>query len=388
MISAQKFINEGSRLGYDFYSGVPCSFLKPLINFTINHDTLTYVAASNEGDATSIASGAYLGGKKAVALFQNSGLGNAINPLTSLNHVFKIPILIIVTLRGELGVPDEPQHELMGDVTTRMLDEMKIPWEYFPKNDDDIVATWRRASQWMDENSLPYALVMKKNSVKPVKLTQKIKRLNHVAIIDRKNELDQRILMSRKESLQHILDITDKETDIIIASTGYNSRELYALDDRQNHFYMVGSMGCASSIGLGLSMAQPNKTVYVIEGDGAMLMRMGSLATIGFYSPRNLKHIVLDNEAHESTGSQSTVTSIVDLAGVAYACGYVNVISANTPKALDDYLVCQPNALSFLQLKISPGVSGELPRPSLTPEQVKARFVKMLNKPPAGVVRG
>ncbi len=378
MISADSFVQEGRRRGYDFYSGVPCSFLKPLINFVINTDELTYVAASNEGDAVAISSGAYLGGKKSVVMFQNSGLGNAVNPLTSLNYIFKIPTLIIVTLRGESGIPDEPQHLLMGDITTQLLDNMKIPWEYFPQSEDGITAAWQRASKWMDDNHLPYALVMKKNSVQPEKLPKSLQSLDTTITQAHISGSMHNKRMSRREVLQHIVDHTDENQDLIVASTGYNSRELYAVNDRSNQFYMVGSMGCASSIALGISMAQPDRSVIALEGDGAMLMRMGAVATIGFYKPHNLKHIVLDNETHESTGGQSTVTTEVDLAKVAHACGYPNVVSDDTPETLDDFVSKKQEALSFLHFKIKPGIDGELPRPSATPEQVKVRFMESI----------
>ncbi|MCA9396863.1 MAG: phosphonopyruvate decarboxylase [Candidatus Omnitrophica bacterium] len=384
MISAEAFISEGLKLGYGFYSGVPCSFLKPLINYTINHHDLTYLAAANEGDAVAIASGAALAGQKSVVIFQNSGLGNAVNPLTSLNYIFKLPILLIVTLRGEKGVPDEPQHLLMGEITSKLLESMQIPWEYFPQEESGIAGAWTRADQSMKKNGLPYALVMKKNSVEPVKLTETIKRYRSESAAEIFSEPSNAPILTRREALQILLEQTDPDKDLIVAGTGFNSRELYDLNDRPNQFYMVGSMGCASSIALGLAAACPQKNIIAVEGDGSMLMRMGAAATIGFYNMPNLKHLVLDNEAHESTGSQSTVSSVANLAGVAQACGYSRVFSGSTPEMMRRYLGNEDCGMSFLQFKIRCGTPADLPRPTVTPEQVKQRFMNQIRRQPTG----
>ena len=168
MIEAQQFIHAASQRGIDFYAGVPCSYLTPFINQVITSPDIQYVGAANEGDAVAIGAGAELGGRRAVVMFQNSGLGNAVSPLTSLNYVFRIPVLDITTLRGEAGgAPDEPQHELMGEITTRLLEEMQIPWEYFPAEEAEIKPALDRALAHMDSERRPYALVMRKGTVKP-----------------------------------------------------------------------------------------------------------------------------------------------------------------------------------------------------------------------------
>ena len=141
MIKAKSFINIASDYGFNTYSGVPCSFLTPLINEVISDDRLEYIPASNEGDAIAIASGVWLGNKRGIAMMQNSGLGNAVSPLTSLNFPFKIPVLVICTLRGEIGLRDEPQHELMGQITTQLFEKIKVPWEYFPTKTSDLKST-------------------------------------------------------------------------------------------------------------------------------------------------------------------------------------------------------------------------------------------------------
>lgn len=385
MISADTFVSEGLKLGYGFYSGVPCSFLKPLINYTINREELMYFAAANEGDAVAVASGAALAGQKSVVIFQNSGLGNAVNPLTSLNYIFRLPVMLIVTLRGEKGIPDEPQHLLMGEITSKLLESMQIPWEYFPQNPSEISATWKRADESMKKNGFPYALVMKKNSVESVKLTQTIKRFRSESAAEILSEASDAPLLTRREALRILLEQTNPDQDLIVAGTGFNSRELYDLDDRPNHFYMVGSMGCASSIALGLAAACPQKNIIAVEGDGSMLMRMGAAATLGFYNVPNLRHIVLDNEAHESTGSQSTVSSVADLAAIAQACGYSRVFSGSTPEMMRKYLRNEACGMSFLRFKIRCGTPADLPRPTVTPEQVKQRFMNQIRQQPTGM---
>ena len=381
MIAAEVFIEKAKARGFDFYSGVPCSYLKPFINYVINSSDLRYVAAANEGDAVAIAAGAGLGEKKGVVMFQNSGLGNAINPLTSLSYIFKIPILIIVTWRGEPGFKDEPQHELMGKITARLLENCQIPWEYFPSDSGQIAAVLDRALKHMSQHSLPYALIMKKNTVSPVELRGRLKPLTPI----QKTKYENKFLPmakakhSRREALAEIVRLTKDKNTLIVASPGYTSRELYALKDRPNHLYMVGSMGCASSFGLGLALRYPDKKVIVIEGDGALLMRMGSLATLGFYNPKNLLHILLDNQAHESTGGQETVSSQTRFAAVAHACGYRKIYEGVSLAILKEALNSRSGQeLGFVHLKIKSGIAGDLPRPTMTPLQVKNRLVKHL----------
>jgi len=209
MLNASSFIEKGRGLGFDFYTGVPCSYLTSFINYVINNEELIYVAAANEGDAVAIAAGASLGEKKSVVMLQNSGLGNAVNPLTSLNYIFRIPILIIVTLRGEPGTSDEPQHELMGKITGRLLEEMKIPWEFFPESDDQIDAVWTLATRSMEKLNLPFALVMKKGLVNPVKILRGIgskRRPEEDTVVNNRN--GDKPFASRKDALSEIIKLT------------------------------------------------------------------------------------------------------------------------------------------------------------------------------------
>lgn len=385
MIEAKAFCDTAKLAGFSLYTGVPCSYVKPFINFVIDAPDLTYIGATNEGDAVAIATGAELGGKRAVVMMQNSGLGNAVSPLTSLNAVFRIPVLLIVTLRGEPGGPhDEPQHELMGAITTQMLDTMNVAWAFFPQEDSEIAPAIEKAVSHMTKTGLPFCLVMKKDSVAPHKLATKplVRQPDAAAatptpITTASATTEKAKRPSREEALRAVQRAALPQ-DIVIATTGFTGRELYACDDRHNQLYVVGSMGCASSIGLGLAWARPDRRVVVLDGDGAMLMRLGALATLAYEQPKNLVHVLLDNEAHESTGGQSTVSHSMDLAGVARSCGYADVSKVDTADALESALRDRRPGLRFVSLKTRHGVPDDLPRPKVTPREVAGRIRKLL----------
>ncbi len=374
MIEARSFIEAARASGVSLYSGVPCSYLKPFINYVIDSPDLRYVGAANEGDAVAIAAGAMLAGKRSVAMFQNSGLGNAVNPLTSLTYTFRVPVLLIPTLRGEPGGPsDEPQHELMGAITTDMLELMQVPWEYFPTADDEIAASLERAVAALDAGS-SYALVMRKGSVAKHELK------SHAAV--RVPALFAGEVAApaaqRNEILAAIQARTGESTGaVLIGTTGYTGRELYACQDRANQLYMVGSMGCAVSLGLGIALAQPERKVIVLDGDGAALMRLGAQGIAGYERPANLVHVLLDNAIHESTGGQATVAPSVNFCAIAAACGYEDVASISQPAAVAD-AVAAAESNTFIHVPMLPGVPADLPRPAITPAQVGQRFREYL----------
>ena len=379
MIEAAQFVAAARERGFSWYAGVPCSFLTPFINQVIGDSALTYIASANEGDALAAASGAALGGRRTAAMMQNSGLGNAVSPITSLNYVFRIPVLLIVTLRGAPGFADEPQHELMGRITLEMLDAMRLPWEYFPDQPDRVGPTLDRADAYMTREQRPYALVMRKGTVAPCAvqaITERAAEPEHRTTESQSFASRDGDRVSRSEALQRILGLTSLHSTVVIATTGYTGRELYTLADRPNQLYVVGSMGCASSLALGLSLARPELRVVVVDGDGAALMRMGNFATLGAYGGSNLVHILLDNGVHESTGGQFTVSGGMSFAGVAQACGYAQVMEGDAPGLLDallgDYGGVGPR---FGCLKIRPGAPEKLPRPAVSPVQVRDRFM-------------
>jgi phosphonopyruvate decarboxylase len=370
MIEAGAFIQAARKQGFGLYAGVPCSYLKPFINYVIDSDQLRYIGAANEGDAVAIAAGSSLGGQGAVAMFQNSGLGNAVNPLTSLTWTFRIPILVITTLRGEPGgVPDEPQHELMGQITTRMLETMEIPWSWFPTEAGQIEDVLATAEKHMREQQRPYALVMRKGSVAPAKLRSAAAAREPII-----RDAERAAPSARREAMLRAVQAAAGPADLLVATTGYTGRELYACGDHANQIYMVGSMGCAPTFGLGLAAAQPARRVIVLDGDGAALMRLGALATLGYERPENLLHILLDNGIHESTGGQATVSRSIDFVSIAAACGYPRCELAATPDALRAQVEDRSPGLRFVHSPIEPGIAADLPRPTQKPPEVAERL--------------
>lgn len=379
MIHARDFVDSARQRGFSVYAGVPCSFLTPFINFVIGADGLRYLSAANEGDAVAIAAGAWLGGQRAVAMMQNSGLGNAVSPLTSLTYTFGIPVLVVCTHRGAPGVADEPQHALMGTITEQLFETMGIPWSTFPREVDAIEPMLDTIDQHMHAHSQPYALIMQKGTCEtyPLGASAMPAPRPAVAIGGSGHGRHAQQRASRSAALAAVLDASDDARTVVIATTGFTGRELYALADRPQHFYMVGSMGCASSLGLGLALARPDLRVMVMDGDGAALMRMGNLATVGAYNPANLVHVVLDNEAHDSTGAQATVTASTDFAAIAAACGYGRVMRSDDVAELGEFLSASAeHGASFMHMKIATGARDDLPRPAITPAAVRARLMQ------------
>lgn len=378
MIQAEQFVEAGRRRGLEWYAGVPCSFLAPFINCVIDDDRLTYISSANEGDALATAAGAVIGGRRACVMMQNSGLGNAVNPLTSLAHTFRIPLLLICTLRGDPASKDEPQHTLMGRITARLFETMEVPWELFPAEARAIEPVLDRAEEHFARERRPYALIMRQGTVTPHPLRKETGGQRRPGDGDSKRFYNEKgdARPTRNQALRRIIELSPERGTVLVATTGYTGRELFALNDRANHLWMVGSMGCASSLGLGLALARPDLRVIVIDGDGAALMRMGNFATIGAYAGPNLIHIVLDNEAHDSTGAQVTVSAGVSFAGVAAACGY-RVVMEGDELALLDALLAGPSHRGprFGQLKIQPGAIQRLPRPRLSPEETLQRLI-------------
>ncbi|WP_042471108.1 phosphonopyruvate decarboxylase [Bacillus ndiopicus] len=378
MISMESFGNKLGQLGFNFYSGVPCSFLKPMINFAINNDQ--FIMAANEGDAVAIAAGASLGGTKSVFLCQNSGLTNAVSPLTSLNYTFEIPVLGFVSLRGELGVADEPQHELMGAITDKMLDIMQVQYAVLSIDEEEALRQLEEANMVI-ESGKSFFFIVKKDTFTSVKLMkQEAPNLRNAQL---NNSMSDTQDVKRIEALKVVQSETDKNT-VLLATTGVTGRELFELEDKNNQFYMVGSMGCISSLGLGLALAKPNIKVVVIDGDGSLLMRMGCLATNAYYSPTNLYHLLLDNGLHESTGGQKTVSSHIDFMQIAYGARYEVVDQLNNLSDLTQSLKIWGNTpkLTFGYLKTSKGIKDNLGRPTITPKQVKDRFMSFVKECP------
>ncbi|HEY5102153.1 MAG TPA: phosphonopyruvate decarboxylase [Steroidobacteraceae bacterium] len=387
MIEAHHFVEAARARGFFWYAGVPCSYLTPFINYVLQDASLHYLSMANEGDAVALIAGVALAGdaglarQRGVTMMQNSGLGNAVSPLTSLTWVFRLPQLLIETWRGQPGVADEPQHALMGSITTALLDAMQIPWELFPAAVDAIGPALERATAHMDATGRPYALLMQKGSVAAYALRAS------AGLIKRRSVGAQAVVAltgvaadarpSRRDVLRQVVGQSPPATTALLASTGFCGRELYAIADRPNHFYMVGSMGCVVPLALGLALARPDLRVIALDGDGAALMRMGALATVGAYGPPNLQHLLLDNGVHDSTGGQATVSSCVSFAEVAAACGYASALESDELQQLPTWLEAAPlDGARFARLLTRSGTPRDLPRPSIRPIEAKKRLMQ------------
>ncbi len=374
MLETRQFGEELRQRGVGLLAGVPCSLLKDLINDAINASR--YVMAANEGDAVAIASGVALAGQRAGVLMQNSGLANAVSPLTSLNHTFGLPVLGFVGWRGEPGTADEPQHELMGAISERLLALLEVSSEVLSDETREARQQLDRAQRVMDIEGRPFVFLVRRGTFSPVSLERTDRAPAHVAAVHRGAESGP---LSRTEVLQCLARWRDEPT-VLLATTGMTGRELAQIDDAPNNLYMVGSLGCVSSLGLGLALARPDLRVVAIDGDGSLLMRMGSLATNGFYRPRNLLHLLLDNHCHDSTGGQATVSEVVDFPAVAAASGYTVSASAGGMQDVEAQLRRwrHDGGLTFLAIDTAPGSAKALGRPQVGPREVRERFMRFI----------
>lgn len=361
-------------VGSDFYTGVPDSQLKPLCNYLIDRygiDARHHIIAANEGNCTALAAGYHLAtGKIPVVYMQNSGEGNIINPVASLlnEKVYAIPMIFIIGWRGEPGVHDEPQHVFQGEVTLRLLEDMGI--KQFVVSKDTT------------ENELMTAMDDFRNILAEGKDVAFVIRKGAISY-DRKVKYQNSNSMCREEIIRHITKVSGE--DPIVSTTGKASRELFEIRESngQGHkydFLTVGSMGHSSSIALGVAINKPETKIWCVDGDGALLMHMGAMAVIGATSPKNLVHIVINNESHETVGGMPTVVSNVDLVGVAKSCGYDYAVSVESFDVLDRELEAARNRqnLSFIEVKCSIGARDDLGRPTTTARENKERFMEYL----------
>jgi phosphonopyruvate decarboxylase len=312
---------------------------------------------------------------------QNSGLGNAVNPLTSLNAPFRIPTLLIVTWRGQPGLQDEPQHELMGRITHGLLELMELPHRRFPRDAASLDAVLQEAREAMGRG-LPFALVMGKGDLAEEALDQAFLTPPPRGGRTELSEGGRR--PTRLSILEHVLAAAPPDAPIVV-STGKAGRELFTLADRDQHLYQVGSMGCAAPMGLGIAMTTRRRTI-VLDGDGAALMKLGGLATVGAYQPPGLLHVILDNGVHDSTGGQATVSEGVDFAGVALACGYRAAFVCDDVAGFDTAFAQALAATGpvLVHARIRPGSMTKLGRPTVAPHEVAQRFRAFLAAQTAG----
>ena len=361
-------------LNAEFYVGVPDSQLKPLCNFLMAEygiDPKHHVIAANEGNCTALAAGYHLAtGKTPVVYMQNSGEGNIINPVASLlnDKVYAIPVIFVVGWRGEPGIYDEPQHIYQGQVTVKLLEDMDIK-AFVIRQDtpEEEVSAAMKEFQALISKGKSVAFVIGKGGFS---YEGKVKYSNDNT-------------MRREDIVKHIVAISGE--DPIVSTTGKASRELFEIREAngQSHkydFLTVGSMGHSSSIALGVAINKPQQKIWCIDGDGAALMHMGSMAVIGANAPANLVHIVINNGAHETVGGMPTVASQIDMVAIAKACGYANAVCVYNFDALDKALRAakERNGLTFIEVKCAIGARADLGRPTTTAIENKNNFMEYL----------
>lgn len=366
MINVKRFVDAIIRQGAHFFTGVPCSYLTPLINDVIARNETRYILASNEGEALALASGLWLSHQKAVVLCQNSGLGNLINPLTSLNEPFSIPVLLLVTWRGQPGTQDEPQHKLMGEITPQLLTLAGVKWALLPDDEERALQSLEEASNYMLQMQRPYALVMTGDQFSA----------------DAPGPAAPEAAVTRTQALTVLREHADPQ-GVLVATTGKTGRELFTLCDRPEHLYCVGSMGYASALAAGIALGCEQRKVYVIDGDGAALMHLGNMAGIGASRPANLIHIILDNGSYDSTGAQPTASPGVDFIRIAEASGYAQACRCSDMTSFAQALTSPINGPLLLHVPIRSGSMAQPGRPTLSPFQVARRLRHMLGTSPA-----
>ena len=375
MIRPQFFYDLLKENGTDFFTGVPDSLLKNFCAYlTDTVDADHHIIAANEGCAVGLASGHYFATNTIPLVYmQNSGLGNTVNPLLSLadQDVYSVPLLLMIGWRGEPGVHDEPQHIKQGKVTCALLDAMEIPYAVLEADEEKAAVQITNAYKTIKERSAPVALVIRKGCFDSYTL-----KSNECVPAE----------MTREQAIEQIIGCMPSNT-VFVSTTGMASRELYELREknRQRHdtdFLTVGSMGHASQIALGIALCKRDRTVICIDGDGAAIMHLGALSTIGTQKPQNMIHIVLNNGAHDSVGGQPTVGRKINLCAAALACGYDQALSVAAPEALLSNLkiaFASPGTV-FIEVMVSKGARPDLGRPKSSPIENKRAFMALLEE--------
>lgn len=371
-------VDELKKRGFNNFTGVPCSIVKPIINQALEDSDINYLPATIEGEALSFAAGNFFAGKKTVVMLQNSGLGNIVNPVTSLMQIYKIPTLLLITWRGEpTAKPDAYQHEVMGKITLELLELLNISYEILTDSEEHLSAILSKAKQALNENKL-FAIVIKKGIFENKELTRELEYKRETSF---KNFNSSNITreLSREAVLKEISAATVNSP--VITTTGYISRDFYGAGDRESNFYMQGSMGFALPISLSLSL-NTSKTVFCIDGDGALLMRMGGLFTAGTFSKGNLIYILLDNAAYDSTGGQATISSNLHFEKLAEAAKFTQFFAVNQLAEVKETIntAVTSHKLSFIYIKIKQGKGEGSERPNIIPPEMKSRFINYISR--------
>ncbi len=376
-MDAQHLLSACAAAGIDFFTGVPDSQLKGLCDTlyaTYGVGGKQHIVAANEGNAIGLCAGHFLAtGRPALCYMQNSGLGNAVNPLASLMdaQVYALPCLLVVGWRGEPGVHDEPQHVKQGQITLGQLKLLDVPYMVLDKtmSDVDFDAAFANLRTHLDAGRTA-AIVVKKGALTCF-LTPKYGNSRQ---------------LTREDAAAHILRVAN-DRDVFVSTTGKLSRELFELREaagqsHQKDFLTVGSMGHASMIALGIALEQPTRRVWCLDGDGAALMHLGAMAVLGQRKPANLLHVVINNAAHETVGGMPVCEGALDISAVAKAVGYEHVFRAEDVPSLDTALKAakQCCGLTLVEVMCAVGARADLGRPTTTPQQNRDALMKFLQE--------
>lgn len=373
MVSPSAFFGALRDRGIRFYTGVPDSLLKDFCAYITDHSVAgQHVIAANEGGAVALAGGHYLAtGSPALVYMQNSGQGNAVNPLTSLADpdVFGLPMLLMVGWRGEPGHDDEPQHVKQGKITRDLFRTLGVDHQVLPDDDGGAVACVDRALTEMRRTMSPFALVVRDGTFGRYGLSRRIETTFE---------------LSREAALGLVLEAV-LPGEVVVATTGKTAREMFEYRERQRlphdtDFRTVGCMGHASQIALGIALAQPERAVYCLDGDGAVLMHMGALAIIGTQNPTRFRHVVFNNGAHDSVGGQPTAGLAIDLPAIATACGYRLALRAETASEVVSSLQALNSSRGpgLVEIRVNTGSRSDLGRPSIRPRENKDQLMRAI----------
>lgn len=375
MVDQKQLFDALSKMGVDFFTGVPDSLLNDFCLYMTNNMTAQqHVMAANEGNAIAIAAGHYMAtGKLPLVYMQNSGIGNATNPLLSLTHdcVYGIPMLLVIGWRGDPSINDHAQHKKQGELTPVLMSDMDIPYEILDA-DDTVVEKFAWAVNKAKDISAPVALIAKKAI-----LTEREKKQTYA----------DSNLMNREEAVSAVVDVLRSDA-IYLGTTGRATREVHeqliAHNVGEGHEWQnVGSMGHVSSVGLGLALARPDKRIVVFDGDAAVVMHMGALATNCRYKAGNMVHVVLNNGVNESVGGQPSAGYLIDLTMIAKACGYRTVGHAVETKEELQQIV-RENQLGkmplFIDVHVRQGIRSDMPKLNIDHKAMKEALMKNLIK--------
>ncbi len=375
MLEPREFFSCLKENDIDFFTGVPDSLLKYFCAYvTDNVSDENNIIAANEGNAIGIATGYHLAtGKIPLVYMQNSGIGNAVNPLLSLvdKEVYNIPVLLMIGWRGEPDKKDACQHMKQGRITPDLLDTMEIPYIVLSEDISEVKKQLKQTIEEMKGDNIPRAIIVRKNTFSEYKLKQKDSTSCE---------------LTREEAIEVIIKNLGKD-DIVVSSTGKISREVFEVRNKlgqghENDFLMVGSMGHASQIALGIALNKPNRRVVCLDGDGAVIMHMGGLSTIALKKPHNFKHVILNNCAHDSVGGQPTAAPILNCKKIAEGSGYTKAITASDSSSLNDMILelLNTDGPSMLEVKVKKGSREDLSRPDIGPIERKKMLMRLLEE--------